>query len=258
MTVSAYAPPRDALSKVRRRVTQMRRARPARLAFEAPLLSICFDDFPASAAENGAAILERHGARGTFYAAAGLAGELGPSGVNFSGVDLQRLAKAGHEIGCHTYGHADCARRDAFDTLKDLARNREALAALGYRGEVRSLAYPYGETRAALKRALPPRFASARGVTPGLNSGAVDLAHLRACPLYETTLPQAHAWLKRAAKRKAWMIAYTHDVADPASLWGVRPENLDAFLRAARGAGVRILPVTRVLIEAGLCPPSAS
>ncbi|MBX9745299.1 MAG: hypothetical protein K2X34_00260 [Hyphomonadaceae bacterium] len=49
MSIFAYAPPRDPLSKVRRRLTQWRAARPAKLKFDQPLLSICFDDFPVSA-----------------------------------------------------------------------------------------------------------------------------------------------------------------------------------------------------------------
>lgn len=256
MTVAdAYAPPRDFGAKLQRRVTQWRRARPAKLVLERPALSVCFDDFPHSAALNGAALLERYGARGTFYAAEALADQDGPSGPNHTAEDLRRLSAAGHEIGCHTYSHADCARRPVYDTLLDLARNRDALGAAGV-GDVRTLAYPYGETSIELKKSLPPRFATARGVTPGLNVGAVDLTHLRAFPLYDTTMAAAYAALARAVKRNAWMIAYTHDVADPASPWGVTPRAFDAFLAAARKAGVLIAPVTTVLTTAVQWPKS--
>ncbi len=77
MTV-AYAPRRDLVSKVRRRMTQHYAARPAKLAFERPVLSITFDDFPVSAAKEGARILESHGARGTYYASAGMSATNGP------------------------------------------------------------------------------------------------------------------------------------------------------------------------------------
>lgn len=243
---AAYSPPRSLAAKVQRRVTQWRRARPMTLALDRPALSVCFDDFPASAAHTGAALLERYSGRGTFYAAQGLADAEGPSGRNHTAEDLRRLAAAGHEIGCHTFSHSDCARRDAYDTLLDLARNRDALAEAGI-NDVRALAYPYGETSVALKKTLPPRFISARGVTPGLNVGTVDLAHLRAFPLYDRTMPEAFDALARAAKRNAWMIAYTHDVADPASDYGVTPQAFDAFLAAARKAGVFIAPVTTIL-----------
>lgn len=247
----AYAPPRDVASKVKRRVAQWRAARPTDLRFDAPVLSICFDDFPKSAALEGAPIVERHGGRATYYAAADMADRDGPCGWGFSGADLARLAGAGHEIGCHTFSHADCAQRDLYETLCDLARNRDALAAMGHARAPTTLAYPYGETTPALKAALPPRYSSARGVLPGLNVGRTDLAQLRALPLFgEGALATAHAALARAAKRNAWLIAFTHDVAEAPSPWGTRSGDLDAILAAARGLGFAILPVTAALERA--------
>ena len=107
--------------------------------------------------ELGARVLEDHGARGTYYACAGLAETEGPSGRNFARSDLARLTANGHEIGCHTFGHDDCAQRPVFDTLQDLAKNRDALANMAA-PLLETLAYPYGETTSELKRSLPPRF----------------------------------------------------------------------------------------------------
>jgi peptidoglycan/xylan/chitin deacetylase (PgdA/CDA1 family) len=244
----AYSPPRDALSKVRRRLTQWRAARPASLKFDTPLLSIAFDDFPVSAAETGARILEAHGARGTYYAAAAMAETDGPCGRNFSARDLARLDSAGHEIGCHTFDHADCAVRAPFETLQSLAANRDALAAMGARGNARSLAYPYGETTFALKQSLPPRFGCARGVLPGLNLGSSDLAQLRAHALFgEAWTARLRTAMKTAAKRKAWLIGFTHDVADAPSPWGTRAQDLDALLGFAHELGFAVVPVSSAL-----------
>lgn len=182
MTV-AYAPRRDFASKVRRRLTQRYAARPATLKFDAPVLSITFDDFPASAANTGAAILERHGARGTYYASSGMAGVEGPCGTGYTASDITRLVATRHEIGCHTASHADCAQRDIFTTLEDLARNRDALVRMGAPAPC-THAFPYGETTNTIKDNLPQRFLTARGILPGLNHGATDLAQLRAYPLF--------------------------------------------------------------------------
>ncbi len=248
MSVFAYTPPRDALSKVRRRATQWRAARPAKLQFEQPLLSICFDDFPVSACEEGARILEAHGARGTFYAAAGMAATDGPCGRNFSAPDITRLLNAGHEIGCHTFEHADCARRPTFESLRSFAKNRDTLNEMGAREPARSLAYPYGETTYTLKKGLPPRFYSARGVLPGVNVGRVDLAQLRAHALFgEGWRARMNGALKRAAKRKGWVIAFTHDIAEAPSPWGTRGQDLDALLKQAHALGFIVLPVTAAL-----------
>ena len=248
MIADAYSPPRDLLAKINRRATQWRAARPAKLAFDTPLLSICFDDFPVTAATEGAHILEAHGARGTYYAAAGMAGEDGPCGVNFSAADITRLIDAGHEIGCHTFDHVDCARRDPFETLRSLAKNRDTLNEMGAGEPARTLAYPYGETSNALKNHLPPRFYSARGVLPGLNVGRVDLAQLRAYELFgEGWLDAMRATLKRAAKRKAWVIGFTHDISATPSPWGTSSADLDALLRSAHELGFTVLPVTAAL-----------
>jgi len=248
VTALAYSPPRDAWSKLRRRATQWRAARPANLRFAEPILSISFDDFPVSAATHGARILESHGARGTFYAAAGLADSEGPCGRNFSAVDVQRLLAAGHEVGCHTFDHADCALRETFETLRSLAKNRDVLNEMGAREPARTLAYPYGETTLALKRALPPRFYSARGILSGLNIGRTDLAHLRAYPMFgDNWTKRAHTALKRAAKQRAWMIAFTHDIADTPSPWGTSGADLDSLLRLAHALGVVVMPVSAAL-----------
>jgi peptidoglycan/xylan/chitin deacetylase (PgdA/CDA1 family) len=248
MTPPAYMPARDIASKVRRRLTQWRAAKPARLRFAEPMLSICFDDFPASAAVAGAQTLEQNGARGTFYAAAGLREVDGECGLNFSAADLTRLVAAGHEIGCHTFAHADCAQRKTFDTLRDIAANRDALGAMGYVGAPATLAYPYGETTHQLKSALPPRYKCARGILPGLNIGRVDLMQLRAYPLFgDGALNRAITTLKRAARRRAWMIVFTHDVGDTPSPWGTRTADLNALLLAARRAGVAVTTVSAAL-----------
>lgn len=244
----AYAPARDLRSKVARRVTQWRAARPALLAPARPILTVSFDDFPITAARAGAAVLEGHGARGSYFAAAGLMGEAGPCGRNFAAEDLLSLAGRGHEIGCHSFAHEDGAVHDPRETLADYAKNADAIAALGHATPLTTLAYPYGETRVALKQALPARIRLARGVLPGLNHGRVDLAQLRAYAMFganaaERLIPV----LERAATRNAWMIVFTHDVAAAPSPFGTTPQALDSLLVSARALGFAIAPLGAAL-----------
>lgn len=248
---AAYAPARDPIAKLNRRLTQWRAARPAFLRFAQPILSITFDDFPKTAATNGAPILEAHGARGTFYASAGLSGIDAPCGVGFDAIDARRLAAAGHEIGCHTYGHQDCAKLDQYDALSDLAKNRDALKAMGLNEPAISLAYPYGETTSALKEALPARYSNARGILPGLNVGRADLAQLRSHALFGAEwTTRVHVALQSAAKKNAWLIGFTHDVSDAPSPWGTYAADLDHLLGAAKALGFAILPVRNALARA--------
>lgn len=239
-----YEPPRDVLSALVRKRAQADIARPAYVKLKRAVLSVCFDDFPRSAAEKGAAALERVNARGTFYACAGLMGETGPSGEMFDASDLRRVYEAGHEIACHTYSHADCARTPPQDVIAECGRNAIEIALLGVKTPLRSLAYPFGETTARLKRALPNDFTTARGVAPGLNRGEVDLAQLKAYPFYgwEACEPILAA-LDKAKQTGAWMIVFTHDVAAEPSRWGAPVGALGAMLRKARELNMDILPV---------------
>ncbi|MGE0827855.1 MAG: polysaccharide deacetylase family protein [Hyphomonadaceae bacterium] len=239
-----YAPSRGLGEKIARRMTQAHVARPARVKLPRGALSVCFDDFPVSAAEAGAAALERFDARGTFYAAAGMSGEDGPAGKCFSAAQLRRLAASGHEIGCHTYGHVDCAKTDADEFISECARNAIELALFGHRAPLRSLAFPFGETNRHVKDALPDDFTSARGINPGLNHGWVDLAQLKAYPFYGwAALEPLLAALQKAHDKRAWMIVFTHDVGQEPSKWGAPLGALGALLRRARDLKMDISPV---------------
>src|SRR5260370_938233 len=80
------------------------------LAWPGGVVSFTFDDFPKSALATGGAILERYGARGTFYASLKLAGAETILGPMFDEEDIRAAHHAGHEIACHTFTHLDCYR----------------------------------------------------------------------------------------------------------------------------------------------------
>jgi hypothetical protein len=81
-----------------------------------------------------------------------------------------------------------------------------------------------------------------------LNVGRTDLAQLRSYPLFGPGgMARACEALKRAAKRKAWLIGFTHDVSEAPSPWGTSAADLDALLRAAKALGVVVMPVTSAL-----------
>jgi len=255
----AYAPPRHIGARIGRRVTQWRAARPADLISTRPLLSIAFDDFPASAARVGAPLLAELGVRGSFYASAGLAEQDGPCGMNFSRGDLLAVSEAGHEIGCHGFAHADAARLPVRDALLDLAKNADAIAEMGHKAPLRTLAYPYGETRFGLKQALPMRFIAARGVLKGVNAGRVDRAQLRACTYYgPDAFDSVRELLVEAARTNGWLIAFTHDVGHWPSKFGTTPKALTALVRAAGALGFDIAPVADIAARAFEDAPCAA
>ena len=207
------------------------------------MISFSFDDAPASAAETGAAILEARGLRGSYYIAAALAGSSAPTGRMAGKAHVQRLAAAGHEIGCHTYTHLDCGQAEAQTAVEDVARNAETLAGWGLPLPT-TFAYPYGDVAPATKKALAGRFALLRALHPGLVASGSDLNQAPAVPV-EGAGGEAAAlgWIGRAASRNAWVILCFHDVADAPSVWGCTPDALARIADAAISAGFEAVTV---------------
>lgn len=239
----AYAADHSLAGKLRRRAVRLVHRRPLARAPGRPILSMSFDDAPATATAIGAEILEARGARGTFYVSAGLSDTDLPMGLCAGAADYRRLIAAGHEIACHTYSHLDCGQASAEAAAAEVARNARALADLGAY-DLDSFAYPYGDVAAGPKRALAKRFSTLRGLHHGLIEKGVDLNQ---APAVGIEGPDGEAvargWLTRAAARKAWMILYTHDVRPEPSLWGCTPDALKRLLDEALAAGFEILTV---------------
>lgn len=241
-----YAPTETVFDKVRRKVSRFVEQRPARLSFDRPTLSISFDDAPVSAVRDGAQILEAAGVRGTFYISAGLCGRDSPMGV-YAGMDeIQRLADAGHEIGCHTFSHLDCGRSRADVITCDVGLNAATLAEHGLATE--TFAYPYGEISPTAKRVLGERFRALRTVNAGMVAGDADLAGL---PGVGVEGPggeaKARKWLDKARAKTGWVILYSHDVREEPSEWGCTPQVLERLVKDAVADGFQILPVRDAL-----------
>ena len=239
---AAYRADTSWRAKLRRRTVRLASRRPAR-APRRPMLSLAFDDVPASAAVTGAEILERRGLKGSYYVAAALAGTDAPTGRMACADAVRRLAQAGHEIGCHTYSHLDCGQATAHDAVEDVARNGETLAMWGLPRPT-TFAYPYGDVAPATKRALAGRFNLMRALHRGLITAGADLNQ---APSVGVEGPEGETlalrWLDRLAERPAWLILTTHDVAEQPSEWGCTPATLERLLDAALADGIEVVTV---------------
>ncbi len=230
------------LAKLRRRWTALRRADPIRMAERRFLLTMTFDDVPDSAATIGAEILAEQGMRATWHVATGLLGQDSPSGRILDAARLRMLDAAGHEIALHGHDHFNLDRCSLPEALADIARNRAELADLLGHLPAPHLAYPYGETNPALKRALRDHLHTGRGVRAGINRSGVDRLHLRAFDLRPELwrLQLAEAALAEAAQCGGWVILFTHDVKPDPSPYGIAPDTLRHLLTRARGLGAEV------------------
>lgn len=239
--------------RLTRFIGRMARVHPARMAAARPVASITFDDFPKSAWEAGGRVLERLSVRGTYYTAGGFCGRTVDGRVFYDEGDLHALAAAGHEIGCHGFGHRPTPSLSNAELEADRARNAEFLAPFLGGAQPESYAYPYGAVSLRTKRYYGPRFTNVRGVHPGTNQGRIDLSQLNAVSL------EMRSWdrgfiaraIARAVAENGWIAFYTHDVSKTPTEYGSTPAMLAEALDRAIQAGIAILPM-REAVKAAL------
>jgi peptidoglycan/xylan/chitin deacetylase (PgdA/CDA1 family) len=214
-----------------------------------PLVSFTFDDAAASACNVGAALLERHQARGTYYISGGKCGAPSPTGRLATADQIKALYARGHEIGCHTFSHTPVAAISRPALAAEVDHNRAFLQ--GHLGNIvlRNFAYPYGDISFGAKRFLGGRFDSCRSLTPGVNAGVADLAVLKSNALEIASIDRAGIadLIAATVRLNGWLLFASHDVTNRPSRYGVTPDLVDFALRRAREAGCRVVSVGQAL-----------
>jgi peptidoglycan/xylan/chitin deacetylase (PgdA/CDA1 family) len=241
---------------VLRRAARHIRSKTLVMRNSAPLVSFTFDDVPDSAYLNGAAVLERHGVRGTFYIASGICGSQDTYWRVIGEDQVRALYEADHEIGCHTFSHVrveDLDRRRMDDeSEQNLRRLRELCPGIA----LTNFCYPFGRASLPRKMQLQKRFDTCRSIYEGINAGTADLGMLRMIELYDRTLTKdkLRRVLDETQERNGWLIFATHDVADPPSWIGCSPRLLDDVLTAVQAENMQCLPIRDALKAVGYAP----
>jgi peptidoglycan/xylan/chitin deacetylase (PgdA/CDA1 family) len=130
------------------------------LALDRPGLLVCFDDGNRNTHEVAAPLLEKHGMRGWFFALAGANDASLPATVGgvhrrllMSSADLRDLRERGHEVGSHSWSHADLARLSGDALAREIAGSKAALEdAVG--APVESFAWPFGTVETASRESV--------------------------------------------------------------------------------------------------------
>jgi peptidoglycan/xylan/chitin deacetylase (PgdA/CDA1 family) len=223
--------------------------KPARLAGLRPVASVSFDDFPKNAWTQGGPVMARHGVRGTYYTAGGFCGRTVDGTQFYDTADLEALAAAGHEIACHGFAHQPTPSLTTAELAADAARNQDFLKPFLKGQAPVSYAFPYGRVSPRTKRFYAPRFASVRGVHPGVNIGRVDLAQLNTISLETRCWDEAaiEAAIQTVLHNRGWLILYTHDVSESPSPYGSTPAMLDWALGRVAASRIAMLPVREAL-----------
>ncbi len=218
-----------------------------------PIVSFSFDDVPDSALTNGARVLDRFGVRGTFYVAPGICGTQDEHWKVIDRNGVAALARAGHEVGCHTYSHVKVQTLTRPGLAHETRRCFEALRDICGNAVTENFAYPFGNVSFPHKFELNRDFKSCRSIYAGFNSGLIDLGMLRSFELYDRTSTEESidTILDHAIATNAWVIFYTHDVTTNPSWIGCSPSHLEMAVKAVRARGIDCLAVDDALQRIG-------
>lgn len=210
----------------------------------APLVSFSFDDFPRSAAIEGAGILREYGIKGTYFVAGGRAGQKVEGLEHFKDEDVARLAEEGHEIGCHTFTHVSLPSVTREKIEQELLRNREYVRRVLGDYTMTSFAYPFGHASIGTKAYLRTIFANCRGVWARVNKGNIDFSQLKAVELKQPfDLKRIEAVLEETVAGKGWTIFFTHDVSDHPNYYRCAPKDLARVVKDVRDRKIDVLPI---------------
>ncbi len=220
-----------------------------------PIVSFTFDDVPESALTAGAAILEKHGVRGTFYIAGGLVHRRETAGYRLiTPAGCAELRERGHELACHTFAHPNVRHLYGDDLARDIARNREFFREIDPDSRPRNFAYPYASGSFRARPLLASEFRSARGGLNGVNRGRADRTYLHGVPLEqpEASVPALRSVIDDLVRNPGWLIFYAHDISETPTQYGCTPASLDLLVAHAKGAGCEILTVDAALNRLGV------
>ncbi len=233
------------IDKMRRRVGRYLDVRAEMIQPARGVLSLSFDDIPASAWLEAGPILAEHGVKATYYVCGGLSGGRNLDLPQFETEHLQALHEAGHEVGCHTYEHVSTLTLSPAELDASLARNAAWVSERLGDYQMLSFAYPFGDCALGAKPVIDRRFLCGRGVRDGINAGRVDRNLLQAVGLESRRLPgyDLEQMVADTAASKGWLIAYGHDVSDAPTPYGCKPEDIDRLIRLAKAADLDIQPV---------------
>lgn len=222
---------------------------PALLRNDAPLVSFTFDDVPVSAHAAGAAMIEAHNARATFYIATGLLGQRSDHWTVIGGAEVADLHRRGHEIALHSHVHCPAWALDAAQFADDIKRNRDILSDFHSDIDARNFAYPFGQCTVARKHQLNGLVRSSRSIYAGVNRGILDRHYIRATELCDARLQtkRLDAYLDETQRSRGWLVFLLHDVSDVPSPLGCSRSLLDRALNGVARRGMRIATIDTAL-----------
>lgn len=219
--------------------------------FDAPLVSLTFDDGWKSINDDVIPAMSNYGYHGTFY--------LNPSSLdttNFVNTQqVMQLERDGQEVASHGFSHVDMTSVNANQLDYQLREGQSGLRAI-HAGEVRDFATPYGKADAEVQFYARKYYQSMRSTDSGLNTRQnFDPYNLKVLYVSDkTTDAEVRAALKDARAYHGWLILVYHRVQTTPSRTTAAGENtvispkaFDRQLQLIQHSGIVVQTVENAL-----------
>ena len=235
--------------------SSLRYKRPYQMNNTRPIISFTFDDVPKSSCVRGGQILKEYALSATYYLSMHLMDRVYSIGTAFSRNDLANIIAAGHEIGCHTYGHLDAwnTNPDVFEA--SIRENQSKLDEI-YPGKAfKTFSYPINTPRPRIKQEAGEYYICCRGGGQTYNSNTIDLNLLKGYFIDKRNRDNRDSIVKiiiESRDNNGWLIFCTHDIGENPSPYGCTPQLLEDLVRYSDRSGARILPVYDACILLGI------
>ncbi|MDB5184711.1 MAG: hypothetical protein JWN38_519 [Candidatus Saccharibacteria bacterium] len=223
--------------------------------FNAPLVSITFDDSIASQYNNALPVLNQDGFKATFYVISGYLNLCDPdvsSICYMTSQNVKDLYAQGMEIGSHTVDHPHLTQLTAAQVASELADSKTALQNL-IGSTITDFAAPYGEVNAAVTSQIQSNYGSQRGVEIGYNDkDNFDKYNLLVQDINSsTTVAQVKSYIDQAKASNTWLILMYHDInvddtTDPG--YNTTPTDFATEMAYLKASGVSVQTLAQGLV----------
>lgn len=203
------------------------------------MVSVTFDDGWESIS-NAAPLLQHYDIRTTQYIISEVANSNLSEYMSFA--TINKLKKAGHEVGSHSLRHCNQTKLDP-QTLQDNATHSKQLLEEKGLGPVRSFAYPLGQYNELTQAMYERRFTYIRTSDAGYNDRYFDTFNIRSMGVLDKTSDEEFkAWLDYAKTHRQWVVLVYHRVNETGP-YNVTAQQLERQLLMIKQSQLKVLPL---------------
>lgn len=211
--------------------------------FSRGIVTFTFDDGWESIYKQGLPLFEKYDIKTTQFVVA----DYDRNEAYMSPDQIREMQKLGHDVGSHSFSHADHeALRDAELSL-EIAGSRTVLNKKF--GGVNNFAAPFGRYNEDVNNSVKKCYQSHRTTDSGFNAPGYDRYTVRVQNVeVDTTAEQIREWAEFARDNNLWLVLVYHQVED-GGVYSVDTKALEGHLKAVKDTGVHTATYEEALIE---------